>query len=78
MGLDALINREGEQERRQTKDRKGKPLAPGTKVKVIAGDAKTEGTVVRVLDDYDVLTVLVPEGRGQAERMFRTNEVEAV
>lgn len=63
--------------RQRTKDRKGKPLAPGMKVKVVGANGQLEGTVVRVLDDYGVLTVLVPEGRGQAERMFRINDVEA-
>jgi hypothetical protein len=47
------------------------------KVKVVGANGQLEGTVVRVLDDYGVLTVLVPEGRGQAERMFRINDVEA-
>lgn len=64
--------------RQRTMDRKGKPLTPGTKVKVLDAGAQVEGTVVRVVNDYGVLTVLVPEGRGQAERMFRANDVEAV
>jgi len=62
--------------RQRTKDRKGRPLTPGLKVKVVGSDGQLEGTVVRVLDDYGVLTVLVPEGRGQAERMFRITDVE--
>ncbi len=62
--------------REQTVDAKGRPVVPGMKVKVTAGDGQVEGTVVRVLHDYGVLTVVVPEGRGQAERMVRTAEVE--
>lgn len=73
-----MFNRGAEGVRQQTKDRSERPLTPGTKVRIVSGDGKVEGTVVRVLDDYDVLTVLVPEGRAQAERMFRIHEVEAV
>jgi len=47
------------------------------RVKVVGMDGQPEGTVVRVLDDYGVLTVLLPEGRGQVERMVRTADVEA-
>lgn len=76
-----MLRRSGKQSteaaRQRTKDRKGKPLAPGMKVKVVGANGQLEGTVVRVLDDYGVLTVLIPEGRGQAERMFRINDVEA-
>jgi Tfp pilus assembly protein PilP len=46
------------------------------KVKVAGENGQQEGTVVRVLDDYGVLTVVVPEGRGQAERMYRIVDVE--
>ncbi|MGH2436359.1 MAG: hypothetical protein ACRDFA_05135 [bacterium] len=75
-----MLRREGENPtddvRQRSKDKKGKPLAPGTKVKVAGPNGQLEGTVVRVLDDYGVLTVLVPEGRGQAERMYRSTDVE--
>lgn len=64
--------------RRRTKDRKGKPVTPGMKVNVVGANGQLEGTVVRILDDYGVLTVLLPEGRGQAERMFRISDVEAI
>jgi len=59
-------------------DRNGRPLVPGAKVKVIGEPGQPEGTVVRVLDDYAVLTVVIPEGRGQVERMVRAADVEAV
>ena len=64
--------------RERTVDRNGKPLVPGMKVKVVGESGQPEGTIVRVLDDYQVLTVVVPEGRGQAERMYRVADVEAV
>ncbi len=57
-------------------DRNGRPLVPGTKVKVIGESGQPEGTVIRVLDDYAVLTVVIAEGRGQVERMYRLSDVE--
>lgn len=63
--------------REQTIDAKGRPIIAGMKVKVAGENGPQEGTVVRVLHDYGVLTVVVPEGRGQAERMVRIVDVEA-
>lgn len=62
--------------RQQTADRQGRPIIPGLKVKVVGEKGTPEGTVVRVLDDYKVLTVVIPEGRSQVERMYRTSDVE--
>lgn len=62
--------------REQTIDAKGRPIIAGMKVKVAGENGTQEGTVVRVLHDYGVLTVVVPEGRGQAERMVRIVDVE--
>jgi len=62
--------------REQTIDAKGRPIIAGMKVKVTGENGQQEGTVVRVLHDYGVLTVVVPEGRGQAERMVRIVDVE--
>jgi len=64
--------------REQTIDAKGRPIIAGMKVKVAGEKGAQEGTVVRVLHDYGVLTVVVPEGRGQAERMVRIVDVEVV
>jgi hypothetical protein len=64
--------------REQTIDAQGRPVVPAMKVKVTADGGQVEGTVVRVLHDYGVLTVVVPEGRGQAERMYRIVDVEVV
>ena len=64
--------------REQTIDAQGRPVVPGMKVKVTADGGQTEGTVVRVLHDYGALTVVVPEGRGQAERMYRIVDVEVI
>ena len=62
--------------REQTIDSQGRPIIAGMKVKVAGESGLLEGTVVRVLDDYGVLTAVVPEGRGQAERMYRIVDVE--
>jgi hypothetical protein len=61
----------------RTPDRSGKPLELGTKVRVVGEQGRLEGTVVRVLGDYGVVTVLV-EKPTKAERMFRVADVEAV
>ena len=64
--------------RERAVDPNGRPLVPGMKVRVVGESGQPEGTIVRVLDDYQVLTVVVPEGRGQAERMYRVADVEAL
>lgn len=61
--------------REQTIDVQGRPVVPGMTVKVAGETGQIEGTVVRVLHDYGVLTVVVPEGRAQAERMYRIVDV---
>jgi hypothetical protein len=64
--------------RAQTIDAQGRPIIPGMKVKVAGDSGPIEGTVVRVLHEYAVLTVVIPEGRGQVERMVRIVDVEVV
>lgn len=63
--------------RERTLDAKGKILEAGTRVTLAGESGQLEGTIVRVLDDYGVVTVLLPEGRGQAERMVPLGAVEA-
>lgn len=62
--------------REQATDRNGHPIKPGDRVKVTAEDAQPEGTIVRVLPDYEVATVLL-EQKGKVERMYPTGELEA-
>lgn len=62
--------------REQTADAEGRPIVAGVKVTVAGEDGPQDGTVVRILDDYGVLTVVVSEGRGRAERMYRITDVE--
>ena len=65
------------QMREQATDRKGHPIKPGDRVKVIAEDGQPEGTIVRVVPDYDVATVLL-EQKGKVERMYPTSDLESV
>ncbi len=64
-------------ERERTPDRRGRPLAPGTRVRVVGEQGQPEGTVVRVLGDYSAVTVLL-EKPGKAERLYLAREVEAL
>lgn len=58
-------------------DRDGRLLTAGARVRVIAEQGQPEGTVVRVLGDYGVVSVLV-EKPTKAERLYPINQVEAV
>lgn len=59
-------------------DRNGRVLAPGAGVRVVGEDGHPEGTVVRVLPDYDVVTVVLEQKAGKTERMYPTTDVEAI
>ncbi|TMJ07486.1 MAG: hypothetical protein E6G99_06530 [Bacillati bacterium ANGP1] len=63
--------------RARAADRRGRALAPGTRVRIAAEEGQAEGTVVRVLDDYGTVTVLI-EKPAKAERMYPITEVEAL
>lgn len=63
--------------REQGTDRHGRPLSPGMKVRVVGEDGQPEGTIVRLVGDYDVVTVLIDQ-KGKAERMYQSSEVEAL
>ena len=63
--------------REKSTDRQGRPLAPGARVRVLAEQGNPEASVVRVLDDYGVVTVQF-EKPTKVERMYKTSEVEAV
>jgi uncharacterized protein (DUF433 family) len=63
--------------RERSTDHSGRPLTAGTRVRVLAEQGKPEASVVRVLDDYGVVTVLF-EKPTKAERMYKTSEVEVV
>lgn len=63
--------------RERATDRKGRPLTPGARVRVVGEEGTPEGSVVRVLGDYDVATVLI-EQKGKVERMYLTAEMEVL
>ncbi|TMJ06156.1 MAG: hypothetical protein E6G99_09290 [Bacillati bacterium ANGP1] len=62
--------------RDQATDRHGLPLAPGLVVRVLDAARQLEATIVRVLGDYGVVTVLVEDRNGRTERMYPTDGVE--
>lgn len=63
--------------RERVTDRSGRPLKAGTRVRVVGEQGQPEGTVVRVLGDYGMVSVLL-EKPAKAERMFPIAEVEAL
>ncbi|OLC28426.1 MAG: hypothetical protein AUH31_09110 [Armatimonadetes bacterium 13_1_40CM_64_14] len=63
--------------REKSTDRQGRPLTPGARVRVLAEQGNPEASVVRVLDDYEVVTVQF-EKPTKVERMYKTSEVEVV
>jgi hypothetical protein len=64
-------------QRERATDRNGRPIAPGMKVRVLGEDGQPEGTVVRLLGDYDTVTVLIDQ-KGKTERLYESAEVEVV
>lgn len=63
--------------RERVPDRSGRPLNAGTRVRVVGEQGQPEGTVVRVLGDYGMVSVLL-EKPAKAERMYPITEVEAL
>lgn len=64
--------------RDQATDRHGLPLAPGLVVRVVDVAWQLEATIVRVLGDYDAVTVLVEDRTGRAERMYPADGIEVL
>lgn len=64
--------------RDQATDRYGLPLVPGLVVRVLDAARQLEATIVRVLGDYGVVTVLVEDRNGRAERMYPADGVEVL
>ncbi len=64
--------------RQQTTDRHGRPLTPGVRVRLLAEDGQPEATVLRVLDDYNMVTVVIEQKTSKVERMHRTADIEAL
>lgn len=64
--------------RQQAADRNGRTLAPGMKVRVIGEGGQPEGTVVRVLGDYDQATVLIEQKNQKAERLYPGRDLEVL
>lgn len=65
-------------QRHKATDRYGIPLAPGIRVRILDDDVQFEGTIVRVIGDYDRVTVLVEQRSGKAERMYPCADLEVL
>jgi hypothetical protein len=63
--------------REQAADRHGRPIKPGERVKVVGEQGQPEGTIVRIVPEYQVATVLL-EQKGKVERMYPAADLEAV
>lgn len=63
--------------RAQATDRHGRPITAGDRVKVMGEDGQPEGTIVRVVPEYEVASVLLDQ-KGKVERMYPTTDIEAV
>jgi hypothetical protein len=63
--------------REKSTDRQGRLLAPGVRVRVLGEQGHPEASVVRVLDDYGVLTVQFDKPT-KLERMYKTSDVEVI
>ncbi len=63
--------------REHIKDRAGRLIGPGTRVRLLAEEGQPEGTVVRVLDDYGAVTAILEQKNTKTERMYRLSEIEA-
>ena len=64
--------------RDQATDRHGLPLIPGLMVRVFDAARQLEARIVRVLGDYDAVTVLVEDRTGRAERMYPADGIEVL
>ncbi len=63
--------------REQATDRNGRPIKAGDRVKVLGEQGQPEGTIVRVVPEYQVATVLL-EQKAKVERMYPTSDLEAI
>ncbi len=64
--------------REQAIDRNGLPLAPGLLVRLPDGAVQPEARVVRIIGDYDVVTVVIEDRTGKVERMYACTEIEVL
>jgi len=62
--------------REQATDRHGLPLAPGLLVRCLDGAGQREARIVRVIGDYDLVTVVFEDRAGRAERMIPCAQLE--
>jgi hypothetical protein len=64
--------------REQAVDCQGLPLAPGLLVRLLGEAAQHEARIVRVIGDYNVVTVMIEDRTGKVERMYACAEIEVL
>jgi hypothetical protein len=64
--------------REQAVDCQGLPLAPGLLVRLLGEAAQPEARIVRVIGDYNVVTVMIEDRTGKVERMYACAEIEVL
>jgi hypothetical protein len=64
--------------REHATDHRGLPLAPGLSVRVLAEAGQPAAQVVRIVGDYDAVTVVLEGRTGRMERMYPCADVELV
>ena len=53
-------------------------MAPGLLVRLLGEAAQPEAHIVRIIGDYDVVTVMIEDRTGKAERMYACSEIEVL
>jgi len=64
--------------REQAVDCQGLPLAPGLLVRLLGEATQPEARIVRVIGDYGVVTVVIEDRIGKAERMYACSKIEVL
>lgn len=64
--------------RDQATDHRGLPLAAGLPVRWLDGAGQPEARIVRMVGDYDLVTVVMEDKAGKVERMVPCAEIELV
>ncbi len=64
--------------RDQATDHRGLPLAPGLPVRWLDGTGEPEARIVRMVGDYDLVTIVMEDKSGRVERMVPCAEIELV
>jgi len=64
--------------REQATDCNGIPLASGLRVRLLGEVGQPEAQIVRIVGDYDMVTVMLESRTGRMERMYPCSEISVV